>query len=614
MNSGLTPGDPTVVAAFRAALAHQGIIALLILAVLSIAWVSLRGQAGTGAPGGDGAAEPAARRVLRIGFGLLWVLDGLLQLQPDMAVGVPSEVMQPTATSSPQWVQHLVNWAGGMWSYHPVQAASAVVWIQVGIGLWLLAAPRGSLSRTAGAVSLAWGLTVWAFGESFGGIFTPGLSWLTGAPGAALFYSLAGALLVLPSRYWRTPRFGRLAVCGLGLFLIGMAVLQAWPGRGFWQGQDGTLAAMIQSMAVTPQPSVIASLVSGFGSLVQRAGFAVNLVAVIALAGIGAAFLTGRRAVVKPAAVAFVVLCLAVWVLVEDLGFFGGVGTDPNSMIPMVLIGIAAYLACVRAPAVEAVADPAPEIASGEAEAPGEEPAGKRHRRAVLRPARVREYMKAATFGTMASLTAIGVIVIGVVPMASAQTGPAASTILAQSVDGSAVPVDAAAPGFTLTGQDGRQVSLSSLRGKVVLLTFLDPVCVTECPLIAREFREAGQLLSARQRSQVELVAVNINPDYSQLAYIRAFDQQEDMKAIPDWKFLTGTPAQLRKVYSSYGVASEDLPAGAMLGHSDIAFVIDQSGIMRQNLDFDPGPGTEATLSSFASELAGDATQTLGSS
>ncbi|HVT70096.1 MAG TPA: SCO family protein, partial [Trebonia sp.] len=175
-------------------------------------------------------------------------------------------------------------------------------------------------------------------------------------------------------------------------------------------------------------------------------------------------------------------------------------------------------------------------------------------------------------------------------------------------------PVDAAAPDFTLTDQDGRQESLSSLRGKVVLLTFLDPVCVTECPLIAREFWEAGQLLSARQRSQVELVAVNINPDYSQLAYIRAFDQQEDMKALPDWKFLTGTAAQLRKVYSSYGVASEDLPAGAMLGHSDIAFVIDQSGIMQQNLNFDPGPGTEATLSSFASELADAATHTLGTS
>jgi cytochrome oxidase Cu insertion factor (SCO1/SenC/PrrC family) len=388
---------------------------------------------------------------------------------------------------------------------------------------------------------------------------------------------------------------------GLGLFLIGMAVLQAWPGRGFWQGRDGTLAGMIQSMAVIPQPSFIASLVSGFGDFVQRDGFAVNLVAVIALAGTGAAFLTGRRTVIRPTLAVFVAICLADWVLVEDLGVFGGVGTDPNSMVPMALIGIVACLARTRAP------EPAA-LASGEA------PAGRRGIGTVLRPARLHGYLKAATFGTMTSLTAIGVIVAGVVPMAAAQANPAASTILAESVDGPAVPVDAAAPDFTLTDQNGRRLALSSLRGKVVLLTFLDPVCVTACPLIAREFWQAGRMLSAGERRQVELVAVNINPDYSQLAYIRAFDRQEDMESLSDWKYLTGSPAQLRKVFHDYGVSSEDLPAGAMLGHSDIAFVIDRSGTMRQNFNFDPGPGTAATLSSFASELADAAAQTLRAS
>jgi len=60
-----------------------------------------------------------------------------------------------------------------------------------------------------------------------------------------------------------------------------------------------------------------------------------------------------------------------------------------------------------------------------------------------------------------------------------------------------------------------------------VLLTFLDPVCVTDCPLIAQEFRQAGQLLGA-SRQQVELVAVDVNPLYNELAYTRQFDQQED--------------------------------------------------------------------------------------
>ena len=79
--------------------------------------------------------------------------------------------------------------------------------------------------------------------------------------------------------------------------------------------------------------------------------------------------------------------------------------------------------------------------------------------------------------------------------MAAAQASDAASPILAQSVDGSSAPMNSPAPGFTLTDQDGRKVSLASLHGKVVLLTFLDDTCTTDCPLIAQEFRQAGHAL-----------------------------------------------------------------------------------------------------------------------
>ena len=109
-----------------------------------------RGASGTGRPPAAALAEPAWRQVLRVGFGLLWVFDGILQAQPKMAIGLPSQVIEPIAASSPHWVQHLVNWAGTTWSYHPMQAGAAAVWIQVGIGIWLLAAPRGPLSRLAG--------------------------------------------------------------------------------------------------------------------------------------------------------------------------------------------------------------------------------------------------------------------------------------------------------------------------------------------------------------------------------------------------------------------------------------------------------------------------------
>jgi cytochrome oxidase Cu insertion factor (SCO1/SenC/PrrC family) len=602
MNSGLDANDPYVIAAFRSALAHQGLIALLIIAVVSIVWVAVRERPGAGEGAAVAAAVPAeaaGRQVLRIGFGLLWLLDAVLATQASLPVGLPSGVIEPTAESSSAWVQHIVNWAGTTWSYHPVQAAAATVWIQAGIGLWLFAAQRGRLSRLAGAASLGWGLVVWVFGESFGGIFAPGLSWLSGAPGAALVYCVAGVLLMLPDRYWRTARLGRLMLAGLGVFLIGMAVLQAWPGRGFWQG---TLGSVVQSAATTSQPSFIAGLLSRFAAFAGRDGLAVNLVAVIALAAIGLAFLTGRRAVIRPATWAFVVLCGVAWILVEDLGFFGGLGTNPGSMIPMALIGVAAYVGSTR------VAEAEPEAGTGTA-APGA--AGSW--RAGLRPAGLKRHVAKATFGTAASFCALGVIVIGMVPMASAQTDSSASTVLAEAVDGQAGPVDYAAPGFTLTDQRGQAVSLSQLRGKVILLTFLDPVCVSDCPLIAQEFKTAGRLLGTNGK-QVELVAVNLNPLYDQLSYIKAFDQQEGLSSVPNWLYLTGSPTVLKQIYASYGVASQTLPGGAMLGHSDIAFAIDKSGTIRQELDFDPGPGTTATQSSFAAELSGAASQLLRAS
>ena len=222
MNSGIDVSDPTVVAAFKAALVHQGLIALLIFALLGLAWVTIRvllpAAAGHGRRRAPAAvlAEPAWRQVLRIGFGLLWVFDGILQAQPKMAVGLPSQVIEPTAASSPGWVQQVVNWAGTNWSYHPMQAGAASVWIQVGIGIWLLVAARGPLSRLAGLASVGWGLVVWVFGESFGGIFAPGLTWLFGAPGAVLIYAVAGALIALPERAWYSPRLGRLTTGGHG--------------------------------------------------------------------------------------------------------------------------------------------------------------------------------------------------------------------------------------------------------------------------------------------------------------------------------------------------------------------------------------------------------------
>jgi cytochrome oxidase Cu insertion factor (SCO1/SenC/PrrC family) len=605
MNSGLNSDNPTVVAAFRSALLHQGIIVLVIFGVLAVAWLAIRewspGPRRGGGPARLATAEPAGRQLLRTGFGILWIVDGLLQAQPAMAAGLPSQVIKPAAASSPGWVQHIVNWAGTSWSYHPIQAGAAAVWIQVGIGVWLIAAPRGPWSRLAGLASVGWGLVVWVFGEAFGGIFAPGLTWLFGAPGAVVFYCAAGALIAGPERGWRTAQLGRTILSVLGLFFIGMAVLQAWPGRGFWQGHGsgGTLTGMVRSMAATPQPSLLAGWVSSFASFTAAHGFAVNLFAVVALAVTGTGLLTaggGRPGLLRLTIGVTVGLCLADWVLIEDFGFFGGLGTDPNSMIPMALVVVAGYLALTR-PA------PAPAPAAG-ADPP--EP----RRRDQLRPVRLARAFGAASTGAVLAIWAVAIIAVGAAPMAMAQTSRNADPILAQAIDGNAAPLDFTAPAFALTDQYGRRASLAALRGKVVLLTFLDPVCTSDCPVIAQEFRQADQMLGRASRG-VELVAIVANPLYRSVGYVQAFDRQERLTALANWHFLTGSLPQLQQVWKNYGVQAQILPAGGMIAHSDVAFVIDGGGHTRTELDFDPGPGTASTESSFAAELTSAAQRTL---
>jgi cytochrome oxidase Cu insertion factor (SCO1/SenC/PrrC family) len=602
MNTGLTANDPTIVAAFHAALLHQALVVLVILALIGVSWNVLRNvQLRRAAPDGTPARrntvssfpEPAARRLLRISFGLIWIFDGILQGQASMPLGMAPQVIQPAAATSPSWVQHLVNAMATTWSYHPVAVPAAAVWIQVGIGVWLLAVARGSLSRLAGLASVGWGLIVWVFGEAFGGIFAPGLTWMFGAPGAVLFYCFAGILVALPESAWASRRLGRIVLGIMGLFFVGMAVLQAWPGRGFWQGQSrgaagtGTLTGMVQQMAQTPQPRFLSSLVSSFSAFDAAHGWAVNLFVVIALAAIGISFLIGHPRLLRAAVVAGTVLCLADWVLVEDLGFLGGVGTDPNSMIPMALVFCAGYVALTRLPALKSgvvvAISPSSTVARG------------RWERLTANPAQA--------FRSVAALGAIGITLVGAAPMAAAAINPHADPILAQAIDGSPDVVDVPAPAFRLLDQHGQAVSLASLHGKTIGLTFLDPVCTSDCPLIAMEFRAADNLLGA-DAGRVELLAIDASPRYDETAYLVAFDQQEGLAHLPNWLYLTGPLSELERVWSAFGVQVSYEPGGAMIAHSDVAYVIDATGHTREVLDFDPGPATEATRSSFAVTLA----------
>ena len=293
MNSGPSPASPILVSAFRSALLQQSLIVALIFALLLIAWGATR--AAITAPWRKPPRrppawrEPRARRLLRVGFGALWLFDGLLQAQPQMAGGLADQVIQPAASSSPGWVQHLVNFGVNVWDYHPVAGRR---------GVGLDPGRHRALDDLRGArlVRPARRARRGGLGAGRLGVRRGVRRDLRPRPDRAVRRARRGAPLrrgrgaprASRAGLGRPRRLGRLLLGGAGAFFLGMALLQAWPGRGFWQGtldgQPGSLTAMIKSMAGTSQPHALEVIVSGFGNFTDAHGFAVNLVAVLALA------------------------------------------------------------------------------------------------------------------------------------------------------------------------------------------------------------------------------------------------------------------------------------------------------------------------------------------
>jgi len=367
---------------------------------------------------------------------------------------------------------------------------------------------------------------------------------------------------------------------------------------------------MIQSMASTPQPHFLSSLLSAFGSFAASNALAVNLVVVIVLATVGAIFLAGNPRLVRYAMWFCVVFFLAVWVLVQDFGFLGGLGTDPNSMVPFLLLIAAGYLGLTQVPAKAAEVDEASR--AGEAEGVGG--ADRRWRglapRALGRT--VGRTVAGARAQSVAAVTALAIVVLGAAPMAAAAVNRTADPILALAIEGGSTQMNTPADGFALTDQNGRTVTLASLRGKVVLITFLDPVCTSDCPLIGEEFKQTGVLLGSQDKD-VDLVAIVANPTYRSVEFTRAFDREDGLTSVPNWLYLTGSLSALSKVWQDYGVSVTNLPAGAMSAHNDLAIVIDRSGNIREEVGADPGPGTASTQSSFSVLLSQYARQALSS-
>jgi hypothetical protein len=272
------------------------------------------------------------RRHLQIGLGILWLLDGVLQMQSFMYTrGFAEQVIAPAGQGQPGFVSTPMHLASTVMAAHPVAWNVSFAGIQLLIGAGLLM-PR--TARVALAVSIAWGLGVWYLGEGLGGIASGQASLLTGAPGSALLYAVLGAA-AWPHDDASRERPAAWLPIAWAVVWIGGAVLQVLPGQN-----SGTAIASALTGGAGGAPTWLARLADSAGGWAAGGGTAM----VLGLAGLQV--LIGACALIRVTRVPAVVLGLALtldfWVLGQHAGaLYSGQATDPNTGPVLALMGIA---------------------------------------------------------------------------------------------------------------------------------------------------------------------------------------------------------------------------------------------------------------------------------
>jgi cytochrome oxidase Cu insertion factor (SCO1/SenC/PrrC family) len=142
------------------------------------------------------------------------------------------------------------------------------------------------------------------------------------------------------------------------------------------------------------------------------------------------------------------------------------------------------------------------------------------------------------------------------------------------------------APDFTLIDQDGRTVSLSGLRGKVILVNFIFTRCEEACPQITRELQGLREHFRSQMGRHLVFLSITLDPEHDTPKALRAYGRKHSLD-FTTWSLLTGSREKIDAVQSGFGVYAEKIKTET--GHVDIlhtakAYVVDRNGTIVDTL------------------------------
>jgi protein SCO1 len=185
------------------------------------------------------------------------------------------------------------------------------------------------------------------------------------------------------------------------------------------------------------------------------------------------------------------------------------------------------------------------------------------------------------------ALFLVGVFALGAVVLAAG--GDESDEGSPNTFEGSLMPKGVPAPDFRLKNQDGKTVTMSSLRGQPVVVTFLYTTCEDTCPIQAQTVRGALDELG----HDVPALAIAVDPPRDTPERAQAFLAEQ--RATGRIDFVLGSRAELRPIWSGFGRIQ---PQSVTQEHQARITLVDSRGFQRIGY-----PGSEATPERLAHDL-----------
>jgi len=132
---------------------------------------------------------------------------------------------------------------------------------------------------------------------------------------------------------------------------------------------------------------------------------------------------------------------------------------------------------------------------------------------------------------------------------------------------------------FTLIDQDGKSFRFAASHGKVVLITFIFTTCPDVCPLLTAKFAAIQRALAEQKIADYQLLSITTDPERDSTAALKEYAGR--FKAdLTHWSFVTGTRADLAKVWKAMGVNVTKTDAGEV-SHTTLTMLVDRRGTRR---------------------------------